>query len=331
MAVKCRLTPPDLGKNLWNVVISWCVLVGEERQRSGGFGPVTAGVIRTARPKQWVKNVLVFAAAGAAGELTHLHVAAQSLVAFVAFCLAASGTYFLNDAADVASDRQHPTKRNRPMAAGVFTPASGRVIGAVLIVLSVAVGALGANWKLGVVVAIYVVNTTAYSLWLKHLPVYDIMSVAGGFLLRAIAGGAATGIPLSDWFLTVASSGSLFMVAGKRFAEHTALADSEDGHVRAVMRQYTANFLSYIRTVSSTALLLSYCLFAFQKASAVGGGFPWFQLSTVPFAAAVFRYALLLEGGQGETPEDVVLGDRSLLLLGLVWLVMIAGGTYVAR
>jgi decaprenyl-phosphate phosphoribosyltransferase len=156
-------------------------------------------------------------------------------------------------------------------------------------------------------------------MWFKHMPVYDILSVAAGFLLRAVAGGAATGIALSDWFLTVASFGSLFMVAGKRFAEHTALAGSEDGHVRAVMKHYTGEYLSYVRTVSSSALLVAYCLFAFQKAAAVPGHFPWYQLSALPFVAAVFRYALLLEGGKGESPEDVVFGDRSLIFLGTYW------------
>ncbi|MGX7681451.1 decaprenyl-phosphate phosphoribosyltransferase [Jatrophihabitans sp. DSM 45814] len=300
----------------------------DREARPGSQPDLVHGLWQAARPKQWAKNVLVFAAAGAAGQLGHFDYAWRSGVAFVAFCLAASGTYYLNDAADVDSDRRHPTKRLRPMAAGVFSPNTGRMVGAGLMLLSLLVASACLRWQLVVIVAIYIANTTAYSKWLKHMPVYDILSVAGGFLLRAIAGGAATGLVLSDWFLTVASFGSLFMVAGKRYAEHTALAESEDGHVRAVMKHYTASYLGYVRTVASSALLVSYCLFAFQKAEATPGHFPWYQLSAVPFVAAVFRYALLLEGGKGENPEDVVFGDRSLLVLGLCWIALFAGATY---
>jgi decaprenyl-phosphate phosphoribosyltransferase len=284
--------------------------------------------LRAARPKQWTKNVLVFAAPGAAGQLGHLETIGHTFIAFVAFCLAASGTYYLNDAADVESDRRHPVKCKRPMAAGVFSATTGRIVGAGLLVSSIVIALLFTRWQLAVVVAVYVVNTTAYSIWLKHMPVYDILSVASGFLLRAVGGGAATGIALSDWFLTVALFGSLFMVAGKRFAEHTAFADAEDGHVREVMKHYTGSYLSYVRTVASSALLLAYCLFAFQKAAATDGGFPWYQLSVLPFVAAILRYALLLEGGQGESPEDVVFEDRSLIFLGVCWVAVFAAGTY---
>ncbi|MCW2529516.1 MAG: decaprenyl-phosphate phosphoribosyltransferase [Pseudonocardiales bacterium] len=286
------------------------------------------GLIRAARPKQWTKNVLVFAAPGAAGQLGDLDTLGRTLIAFLAFCLAASGTYYLNDAADVESDRRHPSKSKRPMAAGVFTPRTGRLVGTGLLLASISLAVFCTRWQLAVVIAIYIANTTAYSIWLKHMPVYDILSVASGFLLRAVGGGAASGIALSDWFLTVALFGSLFMVAGKRFAEHTAFADAEDGHVREVMKHYTGNYLSYVRTVASSSLLLAYCLFAFQKSAASTGDFPWYQLSVLPFVAAILRYALLLEGGKGESPEDVVFEDRSLILLGLCWVGLFFAGTY---
>lgn len=291
---------------------------------------VPTGMLRTARPKQWLKNVLVFMAPAAGGVLTEGPVLWRTLVAFVSFCLVASGTYFFNDAADVEADRRHARKRFRPMAAGVFSVVTGRVVGIALLAAGLALTVVGGRWLLLVVVAVYVVNTTLYSTWLKHVPVFDILSVAAGFLLRAIAGGAATGTPLSDWFLTVASFGSLFIVVGKRFDEHRATATSVDGHVRHVLTVYTESYLRYVRSVATAAVLLAYCLFAFEKANVEPGGGPWFQLSIVPFVAAILRYELDVECGQGETPEDVLLGDRTLVACGVVWVALFLAGVYLA-
>jgi decaprenyl-phosphate phosphoribosyltransferase len=217
------------------------------------------------------------------------------------------------------------------MAAGVFSTTAGRAVGVVLLVAGLAVSLLGGHWELLVVVLVYVVNTTLYSLRLKQVPVFDILSVAGGFLLRAIAGGAATGIPLSDWFLTVASFGSLFIVVGKRFDEHRATATSVDGHVRHVLTVYTESYLRYVRSVATAGVLVAYCLFAFEKADAAPHGGPWFQLSVVPFAAAILKYELDVESGQGETPEDVLLGDRTLVACGVVWLTLFVAGVYLTH
>ena len=292
---------------------------------------VASGLLRTARPKQWLKNVLVLMAPAAGGALTEGPVLVRTALAFVAFCLAASGTYFLNDAHDVEADRRHPRKRLRPMAAGVFSPTTGRIVGVLLLLAGLGVSIVGGRWELLLVVAVYVLNTTLYSLKLKHVPVFDILSVAAGFLLRAIAGGAATGIPLSDWFLTVASFGSLFIVVGKRFDEHRATATSVDGHVRHVLTVYTESYLRYVRSVATGGVLLAYCLFAFEKAHAAPDGGPWFQLSIVPFAAAILRYELDVESGQGETPEDVLLGDRTLVGCGVVWAALFVAGVYLTH
>jgi decaprenyl-phosphate phosphoribosyltransferase len=290
---------------------------------------VAAGLLRTARPKQWLKNLLVLMAPAAGGVLTEGPVIVRTLVALVAFCLVSSGTYFLNDANDVEADRRHAKKRTRPMAAGVFSVTTGRLVGVGLLVAGLAVSLLAGRWELPVVVAIYVVNTTLYSLRLKHVPVFDILSVAAGFLLRAIAGGAATGIELSDWFLTVASFGSLFIVVGKRFDEHRASATSVDGTVRHVLTIYTESYLRYVRSVATGGVLLAYCLFAFEKADAAPDGGPWFQLSIVPFVAAILKYELDVESGQGETPEDVLLSDRTLVACGAVWMALFLAGVYL--
>ncbi|MDQ1398967.1 MAG: decaprenyl-phosphate phosphoribosyltransferase [Acidimicrobiaceae bacterium] len=185
---------------------------------SGWRSSFAGGLVGTARPKQWVKNLLVFAAPGAAGVLTHGHAAVDALAAFVIFCIVASGVYFINDALDVEADRVHPRKRFRPVAAGVIGARQAQAVGAALVTVGVALSALVAV-RLLVVLAIYVGVQVAYSVWLKHEPVLDLAAVAAGFVLRAIAGAVAVGVPISQWFLIVATFGSLFMVTGKRISD----------------------------------------------------------------------------------------------------------------
>src|SRR5918994_864020 len=206
-------------------------------------------LVRTARPKQWAKNVLVFAAPGAAGVLNEPDELARTIVAFVAFCLAASGTYFLNDAADAEAARNHPVKRSRPVAAGHLSVGAARVIAVVLMVAALGLAAPLNSGKLALVVAGYIVITVAYSLWLKHEPVVDLGAVAAGFVLRAIAGGVATDVPLSDWFLIVAGAGSLFIVTGKRHAEQLELGEASAGH-RSTLAEYSESYLNYVRAVT---------------------------------------------------------------------------------
>lgn len=303
---------------------------GEATPQAAGRMPVWRGLVRTARPWQWTKNLLVFGAPASAAALSHGETMARAALAFASFCLVSSGLYFVNDAADVERDRAHERKRRRPMAAGVFPARTGWAVGAVLIAAGIAVAALTSRWQLVVVVAIYAANVIAYSLGLKHLAIVDIMSVAAGFLLRAIAGGAATGLPLSDWFLVVASFGSLYLVVGKRFAEHRAYAALPDGshQTRPVMRRYSHEFLVYLRSLSSGALLVAYCLFAFQKAQEVSGSFPWYQLSIIPVVGGVLRYGLLIEEGRGEEPDQLLFKDLGLLVAAAGWLVLFALGAY---
>jgi decaprenyl-phosphate phosphoribosyltransferase len=284
-------------------------------------------LLRTARPKQWAKNVLVFAAPGAAGVLTEADELGRTLAAFVAFCLAASGTYFLNDALDADADRRHPTKRNRPVAAGQVSQGLAKTMAVILVVAGLAVAAPFNGGKLALVVAGYIAITVAYSLWLKHEPVVDLGAVAAGFVLRAIAGGIATDVPLSDWFLIVAGAGSLFIVTGKRHAEQMELGDASAGH-RSTLAEYSSAYLNYVRAVTSGVAIMAYCLWAFESAEAVGDVF-WFRLSIVPFVAGILRYALVVEQGGGGAPEDIVLGDRVIQLFGVLWIACFAVGVHV--
>lgn len=284
-------------------------------------------LVRTARPKQWIKNLLVFAAPAAAAVLDEPDQLVRTVVAFVAFCLAASGTYFFNDALDAHADRQHPSKQFRPVAAQHISERLAKLIAVGLMVLAVLVALPVRDGELALVVAGYIALTLVYSAWLKHEPVVDLGVVAAGFVIRAIAGGVATGVELSDWFLIVAGGASLFMVTGKRYAEQIELGDASGAH-RATLTAYSRGYLSYVRAVSSGVAIMAYCLWAFESAKRTGHHDVWFEISIVPFVLAVLRYAHLIEQGRGGAPEDIVLMDRVLQVLGLLWAVVFAIGVY---
>ena len=291
-----------------------------------GLSARLAAVVRAVRPRQWAKNVLVFAAPVAAGSIDQRSVAVHAVLAFVAFCLAASGTYLWNDANDVEADRRHPTKRNRPIAAGIITPTFAYVLGAVLVALSLVMGFLTAR-NLGFTLITYLVLTTSYSFWLKRQPILDIVAVAAGFVLRAIAGAAATNLPISEWFFIVTSFGALLVVVGKRESELHALGD-QAGDVRAALNAYTPEFLRSLRSISAGVVLVAYCLWAFDSASTSRDGASWFELSIVPFAVAIFQYALIVERGEGENPEEVLTTNRAILASGAVWALIYGYAVY---
>jgi decaprenyl-phosphate phosphoribosyltransferase len=286
--------------------------------------PVTRGLLRAVRPRQWSKNLLVLAAPVLSGELTHADVIGNTAVAFIAFCCAASGVYLINDAGDVEADLAHPTKRLRPVAAGVVPVRTAYTVGVALNLAAIAVSLL-AQWQLSVTVASYLVLSAAYSLWLKHEPVIDIAIIATGFLLRAIAGGAASGIELSQWFLLSASFGSLFMAAGKRYAE-AALTDP--GLVRRSLTKYSATYLRFVWTMSAGLLIMTYGLWAFELADAANGS-PLFVVSMAPFVLAVLRYAVSVDAGIAGEPEEIALRDRVLQGLAIVWLALVAAAVYL--
>jgi decaprenyl-phosphate phosphoribosyltransferase len=290
----------------------------------GRTNPV-AGLVRAMRPRQWLKNVLVLAAPFAGGYLFQLHVLTAVGVAFVAFSLAASGVYLVNDVQDVQADRAHPTKRNRPIAAGVVAPQLALAVAVLLFVAAIAVSFL-ASADLALVTAIYIAVQISYCLWLKHQPVVDIAIVASGFLLRAIAGGAAAGIELSQWFLLVAAFGSLFMVAGKRYAE-IRLAERTGAKIRKSLERYTASYLRFVWTLSATVLIMTYGLWAFQLSQVNHSRWP--IISLVPFVVAVLRYAVDVDGGNGGEPEEIALGDRVLQVLGGCLVLTLVAAVYL--
>jgi decaprenyl-phosphate phosphoribosyltransferase len=283
--------------------------------------------LREARPKQWAKNVLVFAAPGAAGVLNEWSALWQTLVVFVALCMAASGTYYWNDILDVEADRAHPRKRLRPVASGAVSIVSARIVGTILLLGGVAL-AFVPDWRSGVAVVIYVVLTVSYSARLKHEAVLDLMAVAAGFVIRAIAGAEASGVEMSTWFLLCASFGALFIVTGKRYAE---LRDAGDtvGVTRVALTEYSLGFLRIVLSVSLAATLVAYCTWAFATKEISGSTWPFYELSIIPMLGALLRYLLVLEQGQGAAPEDVFAADRMLQGMGVAWVLVFGLGVYV--
>jgi decaprenyl-phosphate phosphoribosyltransferase len=276
-----------------------------------------------------VKNVLVFAAPGAAGVLTHGHDAERTIAAFGVFCLAASGTYFLNDTLDAAADRHHPVKSLRPVAAGEVSGSLAATIGCVAMATSIGLAWWLAGGRLAAIIAVYAAVSAAYSVRLKHEPVIDLACVSTGFVLRAVAGGVATGVPLSNWFIIVASFGSLLVVTGKRSAEHAGLGDARANH-RPTLDSYPPAFLRSVRVLAASVTGTAYCLWAFQRSVQSGHGHHpiWFELSIVPFVLAILYVEFRFECGHGDAPEELALRDRHLQVLGLLWIVMFVAGIY---
>ncbi|MGN0099447.1 MAG: decaprenyl-phosphate phosphoribosyltransferase [Dietzia sp.] len=309
--------------------------VAEAQEEAKGAPPknLVDGMIKALRPRQWVKNVLVVAAPAAAGTqtLTDGSVLFSVFIAFVAFCMAASSVYLINDAMDVEADRAHPTKRFRPIAAGVLPVGLAYAMAVVLIVTALLISVLFAHPALAIVVAVYIVLQLMYCFGLKHQPVLDIAFVSSGFLLRAVAGGAAAEVAISQWFLLVMAFGSLFMAAGKRYAE-LSLHLKTGAKIRKALESYTPTYLRFVWTLSATVLVLCYALWAYDRGSdptQPAGAAIWLQISIVPFTIAVLRYAVDVDAAQAGEPEDIALGDRVLQVLAALWVLTVVIGVYV--
>lgn len=274
------------------------------------------GVVKTARPRQWAKNVLVFVAPFTGAKITSGPVLVDALIAFAAFSLVASSVYLVNDAIDVEADRAHPTKRNRPIAAGVVPVPVAYAAAVVFFGAGLAVSFL-ASPQLAIVLGVYEAVQLGYCFGLKHQPVVDLAIVGSGFLMRAIAGGVAAGITLSQWFLLVTAFGSLFMVAGKRYAE-IMLFERTGAKIRSSLKKYTASYLRFVWATAAAILIMSYALWAFDLRVRAHGSV-WPVISMVPFVIAVLRYAVDVDGGTAGEPEDIVLKDRVLQVLGVLW------------
>ena len=314
------------------------LMLGSHLAREAGVAKSTApnenevrprrGLLRAAlvtiRPKQWIKNVLVIAAAGAAGALGRDDVPVHVALAFVAFCLLASGIYAVNDVRDAPEDRRHPKKRFRPVAAGELDPRAALALGAVAMLAGLGLCA-AVRPLLAVVGAGYLALTLSYTLIWRHIVILDVFAIAGGFVLRAVAGGVAAPVTLSRWFLLVVTFAAVFVAAGKRQAEFRRTEGPTTGH-RRVLSVYSEPRLRLVLAGSAACALFAYCVWAFQIPSV--DGFPWRTLTIITFAACLLRYGALVKTGDGEAPEELLLADRVLQIAGISWLLIFALGVH---
>jgi len=286
--------------------------------------PVGGGLVTALRVRQWVKNLLVVAPLLPAADVLTSDALLGVATAFVMFCLLSSGVYLINDVRDVEVDRAHPVKRFRPIASGVVAPSTAISLAVGLIAVALMLGSMRSA-ELALVGATYIAVQLAYCLWLKREPVLELAAVASGFLLRALAGAVGSGIPPSSWFLLAAGFGSLFVAAGKRYAE--ASRGGQDGVVvREVVRSYSLSYLRFVWTAAAALVMATYALWAFQVQ--VDRDSMWGMVSTVPFVLALLRYAVNVDAGHGEEPEEIILHDRMLLGLGVIWAATLVAATF---
>ena len=301
------------------------IAVRAERPSRSSARAHAATILEAARPRQWLKNVLLLGAPAAAGMLGRPEALVRLGVAFVAFCAAAAGGYLLNDVRDADDDRRHPRKCRRPVASGALSTRAALIAGISLVVCGVVLGA-ALGWAfLGILLG-YVALTAGYSLALRDVAVLDLAAVAGCFVARAAAGGVAVGVPLSQWFLIVASFGSLFVVAGKRLGDLAELGDAA-ASARATLASYSPTYLRHVLTMSSAVVVTAYCLWSLDTPDATLPVLS--QLSVVPLVLFLLRYALLLDQGRGGAPEELVLADRVLFALAAAWVALFAGAVYL--
>lgn len=288
------------------------------------LAPSAAHAVLTAlRPRQWIKNVLVVSAPLAAGVLSAPSTLLHALAAFVMMCAAASSSYLINDLGDVERDRLHPTKRHRPIAAGWISAevAVGAAIAAAS--LAVAIGAVLGVSTFAFVLA-YLALTVSYSRRLKHVPFVELGVVAAGFVLRVVAGAAATATALSAPFLLIVGAGSLFLATGKRYSELKELGHGAVAH-RPVLARYTAPRLERILAISSATAGLGYIAWALSIRLG-GAGMVWLLASVLPFLVAARRGVRKVFAGAGGDPTELILGDSVLLAsAGATALLAIAG------
>jgi decaprenyl-phosphate phosphoribosyltransferase len=280
-------------------------------------------VLEAARPRQWPKNLLVFAAPLAGASLGRDHDFGYATLAAVAFIAASAAVYLVNDVADAERDRRHPSKRRRPVASGRL-PVRLALAAAVL-ALAVAFGACGlaGSAELAVVLGVYVVFSLSYTMVLKHVPGVEVAFLAVGFMLRVLGGAVATGVPPSGYFLAVCSLGALMVALGKRYTELAVLGDLAATH-RPVMRWYRLRALNAAQRAAAAAMLCCYLLWAWSEPD------PWMRtwhlISAFPLAVALWRFDRLTCLAEDRPVEDLIARDPVMACSEVTWLALFLVG-----
>jgi 4-hydroxybenzoate polyprenyltransferase len=285
-------------------------------------------LVKTMRPRQWSKNVFIFAALVFDKQLLVMNSLLRTLGGFVLFCLISSAVYIFNDLADVEADREHPDKRNRPIASGQLPTGVAWAAGILLVVLSVGLGTLLAP-AFAMVVAGYFLLNIAYSKWLKHILILDVLILAAGFVLRVVAGVALIHVErFSPWLYVVMTLLSLYLGFGKRRAELALLTDDAGAH-RKVLHGYTIPLLDqYIMIVSGTTIV-AYSFYTFSAPNVPANHS---MMLSIPFVVyAIFRYLYLVQVKHaGGAPEEILLSDRPFQVGLLLWALVVLAVFYLS-
>jgi 4-hydroxybenzoate polyprenyltransferase len=283
--------------------------------------------VQTLRPYQWTKNTVVFAALIFSRQVFVLSDLARSTVTFLLFCFVAGWVYTVNDIRDLESDRQHPVKRQRPLASGAISPVSALVVSTLLMTLSV-LGSLWLDVTVTVVLVLYAVSNYLYSTWLKNVVVLDILIIALGFVFRAVAGGFAIDVPISHWLLVCTFFLALFLVVGKRRNELVTLKEEAVNH-RRILNEYTETFLDQMISVVTGATILGYALYTVDQETVTKFGTDHL-IYTIPFVVyGIFRYFYLIYKKKlGGAPEKILAKDRHIQITVALWLAVAAAVIY---
>ncbi len=272
-------------------------------------------VIELMRPRQWTKNLAVFAAVLFSGSLGDVGMLVTVAAAFAALCLVSSGLYALNDSIDAERDKLHPIKKNRPVASGRVSRQGALAIGTALIITGTALSAaLGAPFL--ACVAGYLTIQALYSVWLKNISVVDMLVIATGFVIRAVSGALVIDVAVSPWLVLCTGLLALFLASAKRRHELVLLREGSSGH-RPVLDTYSAELLDSFMVTLSAATVTSYSLYTFFEQGAPG----YTMMLTIPFVIyGILRYqSLVLRDARGGRPEEVLLGDRPIMLDIALW------------
>ena len=282
-------------------------------------------VIRTTRPRQWPKNLLVFAAPLAGASLGRDDGFGYAVLAMAAFGCASAAVYFVNDVADAERDRRHPVKRSRPVASGALPAQHALVLAVLAALLAVGAGVVIREPLLVVTVSAYLCLSFLYSFRLKHVPYLEMLIVASGFVLRVLGGAAATHVHPSGWFLLVCSLGALGVAVAKRYTELASLGPDAIRH-RPVMRWYRPGTLRSAQLLIGVGMLATYLMWALSERTSVR---PWHLASAVPLAAALIRFGVLTARRTVRPVEDLITRDAVMLCCEALWLTLFCLGLYL--
>jgi len=293
------------------------------RQAASTRPSALKALLLTLRPEQWIKNLLVFAGVMFGGRLLDVSSLWAAITTFAVFCALSSAVYIFNDIADREADRQHPLKSSRPIAAGDLSPAAAAFAGAGLAGAALAVATI-LTPRLGLVAAAYLVLLLLYSAALKHFVIVDVLVIAGGFVLRAVAGAVAVAVPISHWLLVCTTLLALFLALSKRRHELTLLGEGAVGH-RRILEEYSPYLLDQMIAVVTASTLVAYTLYTTDAETAARLGTTRLGL-TVPFVLyGIFRYLYLVHQKRGGgSPSTMLVTDRPLLACVALWAASVA-------